>query len=371
MIPVFKPSLSKKEIRAVIETLKSGWWGSGPKAEEFEKKFADFIGVKNAVALNSCTAALHLTGKLLGLKKGDEVITTPLTFISTAYIADYCDAKIVFADVDENTLNIDPEDIKKKISKKTKVIVPVHFGGYACEMDEIMKIANKNKIYVVEDCAHATGGEYRGKKLGSFGTISCFSFQAVKNLAIGDGGMLLTNNDDFAKRAKWLRWTGINKETASRTKEDRYSWEYDIVEVGYKFQMPDILAAIGMVQLERIKELNGRRREITNMYNDAFSRIDWVELREEKPYINSANHNYVIKIDKDREKFMQYMKSKGISTGVHYKPLYLQTVYKWARKKANCPITDKVWKKLVTLPLYPDMTDREVNLVVDAVKKFD
>lgn len=368
MIPVYKPSISEEEIKEVIGVLKSGWWGAGPKTAEFEKAFAGYLGVKNAVALNSCTAALHLAGKLLNLPVGSEVITSPLTFISTAYLAEYNNLKVVFADVEEDTLNINPEDIKTKITNKTKVIIPVHYGGHACKMDEIMEIAKKCNLRVVEDCAHATGASYKGKKLGTIGDIGCFSFQAVKNLATGDGGMLVTNNEGWAKRAKRLRWLGINSETADRANKDQYTWKYEIAEVGYKYQLCDVLAALGVAQLKRLDKMNAKRKEITKTYNKAFKDIDWIRIPVEKEYANSSNHNYVIKVDKDREKLILHLKKNGIAAGVHYIPAYMHPVFK--NIKAKCPVADKVWGKLVTLPLFPDMTNEEVEKVIRVVKEF-
>ena len=346
----------------------SGWWGAGPKAAEFEKEFSNYLGVKHVVSLNSCTAALHLAGKILNLPAGSEVITSPLTFISTAYIADYNNLKIVFADVEEDTLNINPEDIKNKVTKKTKIILPVHYGGHACQMDEIIEIAKANKSYVIEDCAHAAGSSYKGKKLGTIGDMGLFSFQAVKNLATGDGGMLTTNNDLWAERSKILRWVGINKATADRTGRDQYSWEYQITEVGYKYQLCDVLAAIGLVQLKRLDKTNKRRREITKIYNESFSNVDWVTTPVQKEYADSANHNYVVKVEKNRDKLQDYLKKQGIATGVHYLPLYKHPVYKHV--KADCPVTERIWKKLITLPLFPDITEQEIEKVIEGVKSF-
>lgn len=368
MIPIFKPSLSEKEIKEVIETLKSGWWGAGPKAQEFEEKFAKYIGTKYAVSLNSCSAALHLAGKVLNIKEGSEVITTPLTFVSTLYLASYNNLKIVFADIEKDTLNIDPEKIKERITKNSKVILPVHFGGHSCMMDEINGLAKDKGMFVVEDCAHAAGSTYKGKKLGSLGTFGCFSFQAVKNLATGDGGMMTTNDEELYRKLRVLRWLGINKDTSERTGKDQYKWNYAITEVGYKYQMCDILASLGIAQLERLDELNKRRKEITHIYSDNFKNLPWIETPTQKSYTNSANHNYVIKISKDRELFMDYMNKKGISTGVHYLPAYKHPIFK--HLKADCPVTEKIWTKLVTLPLYPDMTHEEIESVIDAVKQF-
>ncbi len=368
MIPIFKPSVTEREINAVEQTLRSGWWGSGQKVKDFEIAFSKFIGVKHGCALNSCTAALHLAGKLLDLKAGDEVITTPITFISTAYVALHNNAKVVFADVEPDTMNINPDDIRKRITDKTKAIVPVHFGGHACRMDEIMEIAKENNIYVVEDCAHASGGTYKGEKLGSFGDFSCFSFHAVKNLAIGDGGMLLSNDEERIKRAKRLRWVGVTKDTAERLSDERFNWKYSIDELGYKYQMNDILASIGLVQLQRLEEMNVRRNGIVKRYDEAFADVDWIECPSEKDYAKSARHNYVIKVDADRDKLIKYLQGKGISSSVHYPPLYYYKILQSVEH--DCPVADRIWKRILNLPIFPDMTDEEIETVIEAVKGF-
>lgn len=367
MIPVFRPSWTQKEINEVAKTIKSGWWGCGPQVKKFEEEFSKYLGIKHAVAMNSCTAALHLAGKALDLKPGSEVITTPITFISTAFIAQYNNFKLVFADVEEDTLNIDPDDIERKITKKTRILLPVHYGGHSCDMDAICRIAREKGIRVIEDAAHAMGATYKGKKLGTLGDFGCFSFQAVKNLATGDGGMLVTKNKVFADRARKLRWLGINRETSTRTKRDEYSWRYMIDEIGYKYQMTDILAAIGRVQLKRLDELNKKRRKLTRIYNEAFEKLDWIEMPVEKKHAHSSNHNYVIKV-RNRDRLMKHLRERGISTGVHYLPLYKHPVFKGI--KADCPVAEKVWKKLLTLPLFPDMKPREIAYIINCVKKF-
>ena len=367
MIPVFKPSVSPREIHAVADVLNSGWWGAGPKAAEFEKKFAEYIGVPHAVALNSCTAALHLAVKSLDLPKGSEIITTPLTFISTAYAASYNDHKIIFADVEESTLNIDPEDIRKKITEKTRVIIPVHYGGHACRMDEIMDIAREHQLIVIEDCAHAMGGKYKSRFLGTIGHMGCFSFQAVKNLATGDGGMVTLHDEKRAERLQKLRWLGISKETGARIEKDSYQWDYAIDEIGYKFQLPDILAALGVVQLERLAELNAKRADIVKKYNRAFSSLSWLKTPVVENYAQSAHHNYVIRTE-HRDELMAYLLQHGISSGVHYLPAYKHPVFNGM--KADCPVAEREWTQLLTLPLYPDMTEEECQHVIDTVKRF-
>jgi len=366
MIPIFRPSMGEEEIKAVSEVLKSGWIGLGPKTKEFEEKFAEYIGVKYAVALNSCTAALQLALKILNLKKGEEVITTPLTFISTAFAADYNNLKPVFADIKEDTLNIDPEDVKRKLTKKTKVILPVHFGGHPCDMDELYKIAEKYNLTIIEDAAHACGSEYKGNKIGSISKLSCFSFHAVKNLAMGDGGMITTNDKEIYERLIRLRWLGIDKSTFNRNKEN-YSWDYDINEIGFKCHVNDISSAIGLVQLKKLEKNNEKRRNIFKKYNEAFKDVKEIETPLWKGDIKSACHNYVAKVE-NRDELIQYLAKNDISSGVHYKPLYLHPVYKHI--KAECPITDRIWKKLILLPLYPDMKNEEINKVINCIKEF-
>lgn len=366
MIPVFQPSIDQEEIDSVTEVLKSKWIGLGLKTQEFEKKFARFIGVKNAVGLNSGTAALHLAVKALNINSG-EIIVPAITFVTTAFAATYNNATPIFADVYEDTLNIDVDDIKRKITSKTKAIIPVHYGGHPAEMDEINEIAQQHNLKVIEDAAHACGAEYKGKKCGSFSDVACFSFHPVKNLATCDGGMLTTNDEKIDEKVRKLRWCGITKGTFERTKKT-YSWYYEVVDVGYKYHMNDIIAAIGLVQLKKLKKTNSRRKEITKIYNENFRKLNWIETPIEKSYVNSSNHNYVVKVSK-RDKFMDFLSKNGISTSVHYMPLHLHPVFK--NIKPNVPVAEKVWKRLVTLPLYADMTNEQVEYVVKTVKSFN
>ena len=369
MIPIFRPSMGEEEIEAVAEVLKSGWIGLGPKTKEFEERFAEYIGTEYAVALNSCTAALHLALNVLGINSG-EVITTPITFVSTAHAIIYNNATPVFADVQEDTLNIDPVDIERKITEKTKAIIPVHYGGHVCDMDEILDIASEHDLYVIEDAAHACGAEYKGKKAGSLSDIGCFSFHAVKNLATGDGGMITTNDEGVYEKLLKLRWLGINKSTYQRDAKG-YSWYYDVESVGFKTHMNDITAAIGLVQLKKLDKMNAKRREIVKRYNEAFEDFDWIEMPVEKEYVKSSLHNYAIKVNKgDRNELIAHLAEKGVSAGVHYMPLYIHPIYKKLRVEGNCPIADSVWRKVVILPLYPDMTEKDVEIVVKGVKGF-
>lgn len=358
--------MGKEEIKAVTEVIKSGWVGLGSKTKEFEENFAKFIGAEYAVGFNSCTAALHLAVKVLGLDPGSEIITTPMTFVSTAFAADYNGLAPVFADIERGTLNIDPKDIERKITKKTRAIIPVHFGGHACRMQEIMEMAKKHSLHIIEDAAHAAGSELNGRKLGTFGEMSCFSFHAVKNMSIGDGGMLTTNSKEHYERLKRLIWCGIDKSTFARQGRGNYAWDYDVKEIGYKFHLNDILSSIGIVQLKKLEKMNARRREIRDRYNSAFEGMDFIECPVNRKGIKSSCHNYVAKIKKgNRNDLIEHLKERGITAGVHYKPVYLFPVYRHI--KADCPVADEVWTKLITLPVFPDMTDKQVNFVINKV----
>ena len=283
MIPVFRPLMNKKEIlRELSKIFDSGWIGLGPKTAKFEQKFAKYIGVKYAVGLNSCTAALHLANLVAGIRRGDEVIVPSLTFVSTALVPLYCGATPIFADVEEDTLCFDPEDLEQKITSKTKAIIPVHYGGHACRMDEIMKIANEHNLWVIEDNAHGCGGKYKDAMLGSIGIMGCFSFHSVKNLPTGDGGMITTNDERLYDELKKLRWVGIDKDTWDRSFPKDYSWQYSVDRLGFKYHMNDITAVIGLAQLKVLEEHNLIRREYAQKYDKAFKDVDWIETPVEK-----------------------------------------------------------------------------------------
>jgi len=367
MIPVFKPSYGKEELAALKEIFKSGWIGLGPKTAEFEEKFASYIGTKHAVGVNSATAALHLALKVMGVENG-EVITTSMTFVSTNHAILYNNGIPVFADIEADTLNIDPADIERKVTKNTKAIVVVHYGGHACDMDRIMAIAKKHGLKVIEDCAHACGGEYKGRKLGSIGDIACFSFHAVKNLATGEGGMITLNDGGLAERLKRLRWLGISRDTYSRNVPNKgYSWYYNVEEIGFKCHMNDIPAALGLVQLKKLERMNKKRERLYKRYNDQLSGIGSIEIPVIKSYAKNAYHNYVIKASK-RDELIGYLKDKGISTGVHYIPNHLYDIYKDYR--TSLPVAERVWKRLITLPLYPDLSAADQKKVIDSIKGF-
>jgi len=367
MIPVFRPSYGKEEIAAVAKVLKSGWVGLGPKTEEFERKFADYVGTKYAVALNSCTAALHLALLVMNVEK-KEVITTPMTFVSTNHAILYNNAIPVFCDIYEDTLNINTDKIEKLITPRTNTILIVHYGGHSCYMDKILKLAFKYGLKVIEDCAHACGGEYKGRKLGSIGDIGCFSFHAVKNLATGEGGMITTNNKSVYERLRKLRWLGISKGTWQREKEHKkYDWQYDVPELGFKCHMHDISAAIGLEQLKKLDMLNKKRRALADVYNRRLQNIEGITLPAERSYAKSACHNYVIRLNR-RDALNAYLEKKKISTGVHYYPNHLYPMYK--KHYRRLPVAERAWKRLLTLPLYPDLKNPDIAMITKEIKKF-
>lgn len=370
MIPVFKPSIGKAEIAAIAKVINSGWIGLGPKTKEFEERFASYLGVHYAVAVNSATAALHLAMKVMAVE-GGEVITTPMTFVSTNHAILYNNAIPVFCDIEADTLNIDANKIEPLISERTKAIIVVHYGGYAVDMDKVLQVARKYQLKVIEDVAHGCGGEYKNKKLGSLGDIACFSFHAVKNLATGDGGMITTNDKGIYQRLLKLRWVGISKDTWSREDQDskNYSWYYNVEELGYKYHMNDINAAIGLVQLKKLDRMNDKRRQASSAYSRALGSLNGIEIPIVRDYMTKpACHNYVIKLDR-RDELNQYLSARGISTGVHYIPNNQYEMYN--RFNGPTPVAAAAWKRILTLPLFPDLKRSEIEHIIQSIREFN
>jgi len=366
MIQVFKPYYNHEEIEAVTEVIRSGWVGLGPKTAEFEKAFAEYSQVKYCVGLNSCTAALDMALKLLGVNHGDEVIVPTMTFVSTGHCVSYNLATPIFTDVDMETLNIDIDDVERKISPRTKAIIPVHYGGRPVNMDRLKTVADG--IPVIEDCAHAAGASYKGKPVGGHGEIGCFSFHAVKNLAMGEGGAITLNDEAMELRAKRNRWLGIDKGTWDRTKVDRsYWWEYNVDEIGLKSHLNDISAAIGLVQLKKLDKANQRRREIVALYREGLKDLSEIAMPpEETGDVVSSWHLCEIKA-KDRDNLSVFLRDNGINTGVHYKPVHLYRCY---GNRPYLPNAETVFSQILSLPLYPDLSDGEVSYIIDNIKQF-
>ena len=355
-IKLFDPVIDEREINKVVKTLKSGFWASGAgggQVHEFETKFKKFINSKSCVSVNSGTAALHLAASLCNIK-GKEVILPSLSFVSTAHAIMYNGGTPVFADVDPHTLCINPEEIKKKISKKTKCIIPVHFGGIPADIKKIQKLSS-SRIMVIEDAAHACGSEFNGKKIGGHGDLVCFSFHPVKNLAMPTGGLISINNRNYKKMAEDLkskRWCGISNR--------RYT-DYDVNKIGWNFYMNEFSAAIGLVQLEKIQKMNNIRKSIAKIYEkelNVFKKI---------PFTNTcAYHLYWICV-RNRKFFRKKLLEKGIETGTHYKPIHQMSLYK---KSVKLPITEKIGKEIVTIPIHPNLTGSQIDYIVKTINIF-
>ncbi|RLA06376.1 MAG: UDP-4-amino-4,6-dideoxy-N-acetyl-beta-L-altrosamine transaminase [Gammaproteobacteria bacterium] len=368
-IPFHKTHTTTDEITAITQVIKLGWLTSGPEVVKFENKFKEYITSAYAINLNSATAALHLALKAIGLKKGDEVILPTNTFVATAEVITYFDAIPVLCDIEDNTHNIDISKIEKLITNKTKAIMPVHFAGQPCDMDEIYTIAKKHDLKIIEDAAHALPSSYKNIEIGALKNtdMTCFSFYATKTLSTGEGGMVTTNNSDYAKNIKINRLHGINKDVW-----DRYalqgSWQYDVTDNGCKYNSTDINAALGLVQLKKQKKLRDKRVNIAQKYNIAFKDNPNICIPFIKNDRTTSWHLYVIKV-KNRDKIINELKKHGVGCSVHFIPIHKFSYYKkeYGYKDKNYPIANSVYERSISLPIYPDMSDKEINYIIEKV----
>jgi dTDP-4-amino-4,6-dideoxygalactose transaminase len=367
------PAIGDAEIQEVVASLKTGWLGTGPKVARFEHDFAEYKATRFAVALNSCTAALHLSMLAAGLGPGDEVITTPLTFCATINAIIHAGATPVLADIDPVSMNIDPRDVERRLTSRTRALLPVHFAGRPCDMDALCEIARRRQLHMIEDCAHAIETEYRGRKAGTFGEFGCFSFYVTKNVVTGEGGMVITHREEDASRIKVLGLHGMSKDAWGRFGDAGYK-HYEVVTAGFKYNMMDLQAAIGIHQLARIEPYWHRRREIWQRYDDGFSGFPIELPAAPEPDTRHALHLYTILVDDartgiSRDAFLDRMTKLKIGVGVHYLSItehpYYQTRFGW--RPEDYPHATRVGRQTVSLPLSAKLTDGDAEDVVHAV----
>ena len=369
------PAIEDAEIDEVVASMKSGWLGTGPKVARFETDFAKYKGAKYTAAVNSGTAALHLSLLAAGLKSEDEVITTPLTFCATVNAIIHAGATPVLADIDSATMNIDHNEVEKKITSKTKAILPVHFAGRPCNMDALCAIAARYNLKIIEDCAHAIETEYKGRKAGTLGDFGCFSFYVTKNVVTGEGGMVVAKNEEDIARIKMLALHGMTKDAWRRFSDEGYK-HYYVAECGFKYNMMDLQAAIGIHQLKRVETNWQRRQKIWQVYNDAFSDLPFGLPASVEPDTRHAYHLYTILIDKEktgisRDEFLNAMTANNIGVGVHYLSIpehpYYQKTFGW--KPEDYPDAMYIGRQTVSLPISAKLTDEDVGDVVEAVRE--
>jgi len=370
------PLIEQPEIEEVVASMKSGWLGTGPKVHKFEEMFTEYKGSKYAMAVNSCTAALHLSLLAIGIKPGDEVIVPTMTFTSTSSVVIHAGGIPVFADCKKDTMNIDPEDIERKITPKTKAIIPVHFAGRACEMDAIMEIAERHNLRVIEDCAHAIETEYHGKKAGTFGDLGCFSFYVTKNIVTGEGGMAITDNEEYSSTIKIMALHGMSKDAWKRFGDSGYK-HYQVLYAGYKYNMMDLQAAIGIHQLPRVDHQWNRRQKIWNMYNEAFKDLPVFTPAPVESDTKHAYHLYTLLLDIDnlnitRDEFLDEMTKRKIGVGVHYIALHLHPFYQnaFGYKTGDFPNAEWISERTVSIPLSAKLMDEDVKDVIEAVQSI-
>ena len=373
-IPYGQQWLEDDDIEAVVETLKSDYLTTGPKIREFEDKLCEVTGAKYAVAIANGTAALHAACFAADIGPGDEVITSPITFAASANCVLYMGAKPVFADIDPVTYNIDPEDIRRKINNRTKAIIPVHFTGQPCNMDEIMQIARKHNLIVIEDGAHALGAEYKGQRIGSIGDMTTLSFHPVKHITTGEGGAITTNSRELYDRLAMFRTHGITRDTGKMTK-DEGPWYYEQQLLGYNYRITDIQAALGVSQLNKLDRFLRLRREYVEIYNKAFEGMEAINIPQQLEGTVSAWHLYIIQLQLDklkagRREVFDELRSRNIGVNVHYVPVYYHPYYtELGFRKGLCPNAEKLYDAMITLPLYPKMDKDDVDYVISSVRE--
>ncbi|MFZ0731076.1 MAG: DegT/DnrJ/EryC1/StrS family aminotransferase [Candidatus Sulfotelmatobacter sp.] len=372
-VPFHRADLGEEEVQAVSDVIRSGWLTMGAKTFEFEKQFARYVGASHAIAVSSCTAALHLALEAVGVKRGDEVLVPTTTFTATAEVVTYFGARPVFVDVDPITLNIDPADAERRITPRTKAIIPVHVAGTPCEMCDIGEITRRHGVRVIEDAAHALPSSYHGQRVGTISDLTAFSFYATKTLTTGEGGMITTEDAECAKHLQVMRLHGIARDAWKRYSAEG-SWFYEVLEAGYKYNFTDLQAALGVAQLAKCDDMFVARQRIAERYTDAFRDIAALQVPSVPQNRTTSWHLYILRLNLDRlridrNQFIQELAERGVSTSVHFIPLHLQPVYQrdFGYKAGDYPNAEREFRRSLSLPIYSGMRDQEIEYVISCV----
>lgn len=370
-IPFAIPEIGEEEIREVIDTLKSGWLATGPKTQKFEEAFRKYAGSEYALAVNSCTSGLHLALEAIGIKRGDKVVVPVMTFTATAEVVRYFDADPVFCDVNRSDYNINPESLKELIRRDSsvKAVIVVHLGGEMCDMRAITQICRDHNLPLIEDAAHALPSAFEGKMAGTWGDIGVFSFYVTKTLCTGEGGMIVTNNRIYAERMKLMRFHGIDRDAWDRNVSDKPKWYYSVNEAGFKYNMTDIAASLGLHQLAKLEDFHKRRKKIAERYTEELRGLPGLKL----PVHTGLGSYYLYMIEvENRDWFIEKMSEAGIGTSVHFIPLHLHKYWKekYGLKECDFPVATEIYRKVVSLPIYSKMTDDDVNRVITTVRNI-
>ena len=375
-VPFHRADLGEAEIQAVSDVIRSGWLTMGAKTFEFERQFAQYIGTSHAVAVSSCTAALHLSLEAIGLARGDEVLVPTTTFTASAEVVTYFGARPVLVDIDAATLNIDPQDAERKITPQTKAIIPVHLAGTPCDMAELIDLADQNKLRVIEDAAHALPASYKEKRIGTISELTAFSFYATKTLTTGEGGMITTENEDLVKRLQLMRLHGIARDAWKRYSAEG-SWFYEVLDTGYKYNLTDLQAALGIVQLGKCDEMTSARSRIAARYTAAFQGMDCVETPRIPMDRTTSWHLYILRLHLeqlriDRGRFIRELAKHGVSTSVHFIPLHLQPAYQRNHnyRIGDLPVAEREYQRSLSLPIFSSMREEEIEQVIWAVSEI-
>jgi perosamine synthetase len=374
VIPYGKQKIDHEDIQAVVEVLQSDWLTTGPKVEEFEHHFADHVGVKYAVAVNSGTAALHASMYAIGIEPGDEVIVSPMTFAASANCIVFQGGVPVFADIDPDTLLIDPQRVEEKITSRTKAIIAIDYAGQPCDYDKLKTVAEHYDLKLIDDACHALGGTYKKRPVGSLADLNAFSFHPVKHITTGEGGMITTDDSGYAKRMRCFRNHGITTDHRERSLQG--AWFYEMVDLGYNYRLTDIQCALGLSQLLKLPQWIILRQEIAGRYREAFEAFPGIKLLSVRPDISHAYHLFVIRlnvgiISLNRDEVFRALREKGIGVNVHYIPVYFHPYYRkrFGTVPGLCPVAERAYEEIISLPIFPSMSDKDVQTVIDAVKQ--